>query len=149
MHIQKSYCVAKCFGGILSLKKLHSYNQRKIIWIFLHPSWPISWQNIVSLRKVFLHLYFWKFTLNIKKCLRGVCHKIFCLHFLWFKPIWAPDKQSKVFSNSVTILLRYSITKLKNSTLPCALGWVNFSEFEITVCGNCKMSTKKTKLTNF
>ena len=30
----------------------------------------------------------------------------------------------------------------------CTLGWVNFSEFEITVCGSCKMS-KKTKLTIF
>ena len=28
------------------------------------------------------------------------------------------------------------------------LGWVNFSEFEITVYGSCKMS-KKTKLTIF
>ena len=28
------------------------------------------------------------------------------------------------------------------------VGWVNFSEFEITVCGSCKMS-KKTKLTFF
>ena len=25
----------------------------------------------------------------------------------------------------------------------CTLGWVNFSEFEITVCGSCKMSTTK------
>ena len=24
----------------------------------------------------------------------------------------------------------------------CAVGWVNFSEFEITVCGSCKMSKK-------
>ena len=32
--------------------------------------------------------------------------------FPWFKPIWAPDKQAKVFLNSVAILLRYSITKL-------------------------------------
>ena len=24
----------------------------------------------------------------------------------------------------------------------CTLGWVNFSEFEITVCGSCKMSKK-------
>ena len=25
----------------------------------------------------------------------------------------------------------------------CTVGWVNFSEFEITVCGSCKMSTTK------
>ena len=24
----------------------------------------------------------------------------------------------------------------------CTIGWVNFSEFEITVCGSCKMSQK-------
>ena len=31
----------------------------------------------------------------------------------WFEPIWAPDKQANVFSNSVSILLRYSITKFE------------------------------------
>ena len=41
--------------------------------------------------------------------LKGVCHKIFDLQFfLWFKPIWAPNKQAKIFSNLVSILLRYS-----------------------------------------
>ena len=30
-----------------------------------------------------------------------------------------------------------------------AIGWVNFSEFEITVCGSCKMSTTNTELTIF
>ena len=34
------------------------------------------------------------------------------------------------------------------SQCTCTVGWVNFSEFEITVCGSCKMS-KKTKLTIF
>ena len=32
--------------------------------------------------------------------------------FSWFKPIWAPDKQARVFSKSVSISPRYSITKL-------------------------------------
>ena len=31
--------------------------------------------------------------------------------FLWFEPIWAPDKQAKVFSNSISP--RYSITKFE------------------------------------
>ena len=31
--------------------------------------------------------------------------------FSWFNPIWAPDKQAKVFSNSLSISPRYSITK--------------------------------------
>ena len=43
-----------------------------------------------------------------------MCHNIFDLHFFsWFKHIWAPDKQAKVFSNSVSILPRYSITKFE------------------------------------
>ena len=44
--------------------------------------------------------------------LKGVCHKIFypCF-FSWLKPIWAPDKQPKVFLNSVSISPRYAITK--------------------------------------
>ena len=46
--------------------------------------------------------------------LKGVCHEIFYLHFCsWFEPIWAPDKQAKVFSNSVSISQKYSITKFK------------------------------------
>ena len=32
-----------------------------------------------------------------------MCHKIFYLNFLWFEPIWVPDKQAKVFLNSVLI----------------------------------------------
>ena len=40
--------------------------------------------------------------------LQGVCHEIFDLQFFsWFKPIWAPYKQAKVFSNSVSISPRY------------------------------------------
>ena len=43
-----------------------------------------------------------------------MCHEIFDLHFCsWFEPIWDPDKQSKVFSNSVSISQRYSFTKLE------------------------------------
>ena len=34
-------------------------------------------------------------------------HEIFYLQFFsWFEPIWATDKQAKVFSNSVSISLR-------------------------------------------
>ena len=41
--------------------------------------------------------------------LKGVSHEIFDLQFFsWFKPNWAPDKQAKAFSNSVSISLRYS-----------------------------------------
>ena len=36
--------------------------------------------------------------------LQGVCHKI-------LKPIWSPDKQAKIFPNSVSILARYSNLK--------------------------------------
>ena len=37
--------------------------------------------------------------------------------FSWFEPIWAPDKQPKVFSISVSFSPRYSITKW---SLQCA-----------------------------
>ena len=43
---------------------------------------------------------------------KGNCHEMFDLHFSWFESIWAPDKQAKVFSNSVSISPRFSITKL-------------------------------------
>ena len=45
-----------------------------------------------------------------------MCHEIFTPIFSWFKSIWAPEKQPKVFSNLVSILLRYLI----NQSLWCA-----------------------------
>ena len=42
-----------------------------------------------------------------KDHLKGVCHEIFDLQFFsWFEFIGHPDKQAKVFSNSVAISLR-------------------------------------------
>ena len=53
--------------------------------------------------------------------LKGVCHEIFDIQFLsWFEPIWAPDEQAKVCSNSVSISPRYLITK--------------FEKFDFAVC---------------
>ena len=46
--------------------------------------------------------------------------------FPWFKPIWAPDKQAKVFLNSVLILPRYLITKLEKFDW---VFWANCSFF--------------------
>ena len=41
--------------------------------------------------------------------LKGQSHEIFDPQFFSsFEPIWTPDKQAKVFSNSVTISLTYS-----------------------------------------
>ena len=46
--------------------------------------------------------------------LKGVCHEIFDLQFFsCFEPIWAPDKQAKVFLNSVLISPRYTIRKFE------------------------------------
>ena len=45
--------------------------------------------------------------------LKGSVSQDFWPFFPWFKPIWAPDKQAKVFLNSVLILPRYLITKLE------------------------------------
>ena len=70
---------------------------------------------------------FWK---TILKCARwfgllmGVYNTIFDLQFFsLFEPIWAPDTQSKVFSNSNSVLIssRYSITRLspRRRSLQC------------------------------
>ena len=32
--------------------------------------------------------------------------------------------------------------KQRERDIYCTVGWVNFSEFQITVCGSCKMSKK-------
>ena len=45
-----------------------------------------------------------------------MCHEIFYLYFLLFEPIWSCNKEVKIISNSVTILLRYS-NFYGNSTL--------------------------------
>ena len=70
-------------------------------------------------------LVFFRYYLRIEwsnvSDLKGVCHEIFDLRFFsWFQPIWAPDKQAEVFSNSVSISPRYSITKFEKSTPRCA-----------------------------
>ena len=44
--------------------------------------------------------------------LKGVCHEIFYPYFFMIRThIWASDKQANIFSNSVSISPRYSITK--------------------------------------
>ena len=48
--------------------------------------------------------------------LKWMCHEIFYLYFLLFEPIWSSNKEVKIISNSVTILLRYS-NFYGNSTL--------------------------------
>ena len=45
--------------------------------------------------------------------LKGVCHDVFDLHFLLFRPICDPDKQAKVFLNSVLISPKYLTTNFK------------------------------------
>ena len=42
----------------------------------------------------------------------SVSRDVIPLFFSWFEPIWATDKQAKVFSNYCSISPRYSITKL-------------------------------------
>ena len=50
-----------------------------------------------------------KYKIGKNLALKGVCHEIFDLQFFsLFKPIWTPDKQAKIFSNSATISPRYS-----------------------------------------
>ena len=52
--------------------------------------WKLCWHailtNIVSDNLVVIY-YSWK----------GVCHEMFDPFFSWFEPIWAPDKQPKVY----------------------------------------------------
>ena len=87
-----------------------------------------------GIQKVCLYIFFeyrgqliWKYNLNergeerLKKkeifrntlTVKGVCHEIFDLRFFHDStPSWPPDKQATVFSNSVSISLRYLIIKL-------------------------------------
>ena len=61
-----------------------------------------------------VHTYLLTFTWIT--CVKGsVSQDFWPPFFLWFQfqPIWAPDKQAKVFSNSVSISLRYLITKFE------------------------------------
>ena len=72
----------------------------------------VQWPCLSSFWK---YVYWTDLTLCLNMLfLKGVCHEIFYLQFFsWFEPIWAPDKQAKVFSNSVSISPRYLITKFE------------------------------------
>ena len=52
-----------------------------------------------------------------------MCHEIFDLYFSMIRPIWAPDKQGKVFSNSVSISPRYSNIKKLRGVHHTAESW--------------------------
>ena len=50
--------------------------------------------------------------------LKGQSNQIFDPQFISsFVPIWAPDKQAKVYSNSVSISLRYSNFSIEKNWL--------------------------------
>ena len=46
------------------------------------------------------------------------------------------------YSTLTTYTMQYKTVHSMAHWHACTLGWVNFSEFEITVCGSCKMSKK-------
>ena len=73
-----------------------SMTRRKTKHISSHPNAYIS-QN------------YWQ----IPTLLHNVSRDFQPLFFPWFEPIWAPDKQGKLFSNSASISQRYSITKFE------------------------------------
>ena len=60
--------------------------------------------------------------------------------FALFEPFWAPDKQTKVFSNSFSILLRYSITKFEKFKI---LGLANQKLFSLNLFFMIEMFTPK------
>ena len=64
----------------------------------------LCWASFVKLRSV-------SWTNSLFK--GSVSRDFWPLFFPWFKPIWAPDKQAKVFSNLVSISPWYSITKFE------------------------------------
>ena len=61
------------------------------------------------------------------------------------------NMEIKMFLNKYIVQGQWTMTCIHctlykhKCTIVQVIGWVNFSEFEITVCGSCKMS-KKTKL---
>ena len=56
--------------------------------------------------------------LGLTQTLKGQSNEILDPQFISsFKPIWAPDKQAKVFSNFVSISLRYSNFSIEKSAL--------------------------------
>ena len=94
--------------NLLKLKafyKCFSYSVNKIRLIYFY-HWINQKYIFISL---FVFLDNFRQGQPMENGLRGVCHEIFDLHFFpWLEPIWAPDKQAKVFSNSVSISQRYS-----------------------------------------
>ena len=117
----KSFCVVKYGYGNLNLIKITIKKAKSNqFWLCISPRQSMlcspcyipPWVDPYTQQTVHNR---WK-TTRLKK----VCHEIFDLHFLWFEPIQAPDKQAKVFSYLVSILSRYSITE--------------FEKFDAAVC---------------
>ena len=74
--------------------------------VYYNQYWKVLRQTLTLIFQIF---YFFIFLSNWVK---GVCHEIFDLHFFHdLTPFGPLIKQAKVFSNSVSVSPRYSITK--------------------------------------
>ena len=82
---------------------------------------------------------------NPKKCLPSLQTFQFCSntltkyskHSQYNQHSWHHEKMSII---TISIIIMFGI--IITAPFYCTLGWVNFSEFHITVCGSCKMSRK-------
>ena len=94
-------------------------------------SFVVTWYFFIQFNIIFCRQFSW--TTNGKL---GNSQKA---HFNWL---------AQFFLHPFTRKTRYSWLTSPSTVLfkilhvQCTLGWVNFSEFEITVCGSCKMSKK-------
>ena len=67
----------------------------------------------------------WHFKYVFQAKSEDLC-RLFCLY---------PSSMTKMH-------MAYRFSRTAQMFATCIVGWVNFSEFEITVCGSCKMSKK-------
>ena len=76
---------------------------------------------------MYSNMYFLTLEENIRILLKVSVSRAFPLNLLWFEPIWAPDQQAEVFSNSYQFRRDIQIFKnlrgmhcIVNQTLRCA-----------------------------
>ena len=131
LYMYLDVCVSVCFclwiisGSILlSLYLFDSSYIYFCIFLSLHLSEPFGLCVLMFMYSIYMYV--------------SVC---FCMFLYLFvsSSIYFCIFLSLHHSTYHCIFLPLYISVL-SWTINCILGWVNFSEFEITVCGSCKMS---------
>ena len=113
-HMDNSTVLSENWGLILVQWWFVHYFKTILQYSFFiwYAEYSTLWDSTYYLTVIIAHMTDISVLLHIYRLFKGsVSRDLRPPFFSWFDPIWAPDKQAKVFSNSLSISPRYSITK--------------------------------------